>query len=906
MKTTKKVAMRWLTPVLLFVVVSMFSVLSLFQFNVFRGQIAPEEIVVLSPKGEALQLDLSRSSWSSGPTPMITVAWTRTMMNGKNYVISISNLATGKLLRQITVSYSSLPDRMNPTYQLPATGFVPYTEYAISVSVTGGAIPNPPSPPSIFWVGVKDMPSYELQQPSILGPTGEVTSASALATWTSLDPRTRTYHVELSEPDSLNTFSVSTRSLPDINSPSFSFASKMTLKQNVQYRFRVRGEDMNRAKSLWSDYGTFTVNEDVFSQTKPTAISPAGPQHYFDNTFRWNPVEGAKYYRVEVRGSNNQLSFTQTVYTQNLVDKSKPSLTIYNFPVNDKNTYVWYVVAYSMNETMSQSSDMVSFSSLLDSFADKKPVALGPTGTVDKNSVKFSWQKLPYAVGYNVSIAAGSKSYLKRVNVSDVGEPDVYAISFPDLPIEYDTQYTFTVRAFDAKYVNSQSSDPVSFRTATNDFLSIVPEVIGPKGSVTSFDSTISWKRVPGADQYRINFFTESGFSKPFSYSKYLLASSFPDGDTLSLKIPDCPLDAGITFWYQIQARNKEGWHSKPSLETRFTIALSEFAQITPEAIAPHGIVSLSPGVSVELTWKAVPSAVSYFVKIYRGDGFQKDVEVPVSTLVTPERPSLIFDQSLIIANGTYAFSVLGKNAQGITTKVSIPLNFSFTEALSSSTSTSSTASADFAKSKPRITGPRSGSPETSNITWDEVLGATSYGIWVKDYSLGSDTTVLNVSLPLSAIGDPHAPSMHTDSIFKKRGIYTVWVRAERQFLGMTKKELSLWSRGLAFVAGVGTYGDNTGGELTSMRPVVSVPVSPSSTMPTITWEAIPGVGAYHLYVKNASTNRVEKILALSSDELSYQFTYPLQSGKKYSVWLRAQGAGDFSAWSILKTFTVK
>lgn len=767
----------------LFALAVVISAVSFTQLNSLRGQLFQGPITVISPVGEAVKIDISGGYMS--PTAKINVSWS-TSMTRQGYSIIVKELLTGKLVRQISVSFSSLPDKGRPSYQLPVTGLIPYREYTVSVASLDSLITTR-SAASTFWIAVKDMPSYEQQMPEVYAPVGEIPYTEAVATWSALDVRTRKYYVELSEPSSLNSYTVTTKSLSDIGSPSLFLPSKITLKENVRYQYRVMGEDMYGKKSQWSNFGSFTINNNAtFESAKPTLISPSGIQHYFDKTFRWNPIKGTYYYRVEIRGTNNSVSYSLIVRADNLLDKNSPLVVVSNFPVNDQNTYVWYVTAYSIDEKSSQTSDMIPFSVVLDSFKDKKPVAVGPTGIVKKEDVKFSWNKLEYAVAYNVSISVGSQTYLKRVNASDYGDPDVYAVSFSDVNITDDTDYSFTVVAFDSTYVNSQPSNRIQFRTSANDFVNLVPETVAPKGTIASFDGELHWLPVSGAWDYRVSAMSLNS-AVPFGYSAYVSVSSLSDPANPSWLVPNIPLDAG-TYSFTIQARNPQGYHSKVSQETFFQTKLAD----------------------------------------------------------TP--------------------SVLGV--------------------------------------KPVVTGPLSGSSETSPIAWDPVPGATSYGIWINSLTDGKDTTVYNKSIPLTEINDPTAPSF-SPGVFAKGGNYNIWVRAEKQGSSVVGKELSQWSRAFAFVAAVGAHGSNADGKLSSTKPVVMVPVSPTDSSPVISWQPVPGAGSYILYITNATKNKIEKVVALDDTTSSYVPEYPLIAGHKYNVWVRAVGGGYFSPWSQAATFTV-
>lgn len=964
-------------------------IIAFYQSGVLRGQLMGGASEILTPVGEAFQIDLSQS-W--GPSVgFINVTWTPSRTNG-SYALMLRDHTTGNLLRKITVSPSALRERGNPSYQLSVNGIVPYTEYRMSVATIDGSIQSPESKPKVFWVGIKDMPSYESQKPEIVAPKGIITFADAIIQWEQMDPRTRKYTIEISEPSDLDAFTVTTRSLSDQRSPSFNITEQKELKIDVEYRYRVIGEDLYGHKSQWSDFGSFTIQDQNFADAKPTLISPIGEQNYFDNTFTWDPIPGAKYYRVEVRGDNNQEAFTRTVLTQNLFDKGHPSVSI-PIPKNNQNTYIWYVVAYSLDDTPSQSSEMAQFSSLLGTFQEQKPVVLGPTGTISPENVLFSWQKLPYAVGYNLAVTAGARNYLHRFNAADLTENEgVYEVALPGFTADHGAEYSSMVTAFDATYVYSQPSDPLSFRTRDNDFLSVVPEIIGPKGTVSSFDGAVRWKAVSGAKDYRVSV-TSQDPAKPFSYNAYILVSNLENASSPSWTIPNISRAAGARYSFRIQARNMQGFHSQMSERAMFDVELPAFTRIMPELISPSGVIPRSEDQPTILKWKAVIGAEAYIVTLHGGDGTDAEFEVMVADLADKTRPSLAFDPALSVANATFAFRVQARNAEGILSQLSQPLNFSFdassfskvvpnglapvqsvktpdvtltwkpitraeayevelkeNQGNSSLTTvnvsdltdpnapklmksfaigkridfrvrglkdagtdmTQWSAWANFtidtpsiSKTLPLVTGPLSGSSNTSSITWNAVPGAISYDVWLRNYTFGSDTTLVHRSYAVGVLSNANAPSLNL-GVFKPGGIYMIWIRAEKQVSDGAKKELSPWSKGFAFVADVGTHGENVDGKLSTVKPVITFPTTPAALMPVIAWQAVPKAGSYELFIQNNTAKRIEKVTALAGNVTSYKPTYNLTPGGSYTVWIRAIGGGEFSAWSVAKTFTVQ
>lgn len=160
-------------------------------------------------------------------------------------------------------------------------------------------------------------------------------------------------------------------------------------------------------------------------------------------------------------------------------------------------------------------------------------------------------------------------------------------------------------------------------------------------------------------------------------------------------------------------------------------------------------------------------------------------------------------------------------------------------------------------------------------ITWNAVLGADSYDVWISPSNNVStpsdDTNVQGTSLT------PRRPL----SI----GRHAVWVRARSD-----SGEVSAWSAAATI-------------DITT-APVVSVSAVTPQFQASVSWTPIAGAARYEVWANNLTTNTSKAFYAAAETSLSYA-TASLGLGR-YSVWVRGVTAdGRVGGWSSAQTLDV-
>lgn len=151
-------------------------------------------------------------------------------------------------------------------------------------------------------------------------------------------------------------------------------------------------------------------------------------------------------------------------------------------------------------------------------------------------------------------------------------------------------------------------------------------------------------------------------------------------------------------------------------------------------------------------------------------------------------------------------------------------------------------------------------------ISWEPVLGARSYRIWLSN--LSTDVPVLRKGgLRTTTFTPPSSLPLAN---------YRVWIAA------IAPKTFGGWSRPVDFVA--------------APAPVLQS-INPTLGSNTYQWSSVPGATSYEFELRNLSSG--ETVLSETIEGTSWTPGTVLFSGVKYRWWVRAESAqGVFSRWS--------
>lgn len=157
-------------------------------------------------------------------------------------------------------------------------------------------------------------------------------------------------------------------------------------------------------------------------------------------------------------------------------------------------------------------------------------------------------------------------------------------------------------------------------------------------------------------------------------------------------------------------------------------------------------------------------------------------------------------------------------------------------------------------------------------VTWNPVLGAQTYKVWVSNLSTGQSPVILQDGLTTNSFTPTSALPL---------GVYRIWVAA--------------WSGG-------NSAGWSSPIDIQIAPAPVQSDVSPTMLGERFSWSSVAGATSYEFQLKNMRTN--ELTLNISVQGTSLTQIPVLFSGTTYRWWVRAKSAqGVYSLWSGPKDF---
>ncbi len=247
-----------------------------------------------------------------------------------------------------------------------------------------------------------------------------------------------------------------------------------------------------------------------------------------------------------------------------------------------------------------------------------------------------------------------------------------------------DTSYQSTELAPNTVYYYKVTADNGSGESEPSQILSDTTIVAAPKGLTDSVISEsridLSWGKVDGATSYKIYRALASGGD----YTEI--------GDTTTAYYYSTGLTANTTYLYKVKAHNTKG-------DSEFSDSL----RVTTIVVAPSSVLATPQSSSqIDISWALVEGATDYSIYILGSDGIY-------SELGTTD--SLIYHSTELASNTEYYYQVSAHSDAGESALSSV---VSDTTRLLPPTS---------------LTVIASGATQT-NLSWQEVAGATSYKIY--------------------------------------------------------------------------------------------------------------------------------------------------------------------------------
>ena len=303
------------------------------------------------------------------------------------------------------------------------------------------------------------------------------------------------------------------------------------------------------------------------------------------------------------------------------------------------------------------------------------------------------------------------------------------------------------------------------------------------------------------------------------------------------------PLIVGDTYQWSVQVVDTLGTVSPWS-----TLTISVTNLTPPTLLGPSGPAEPQP----VFTWSPLAGAVHYDIWVQNQITGQVIRNTNVSgTNWTPPTP--------LTQGSTYSWWVRGVDANAISGPWSAAVTFS-----------------ESVLPAPTLSAPSGSAGLQPTLTWNAVVGADHYDIWLQDETSGQlirDTTVPATSWV------PPAPLTAHDN-------YTWWVRAidPATYDGQ-------WSTPLSFTA------------YAVAAPTLVGPSGSASTFANFRWNAVDGADHYDIWVQDMQTGQVQR----DQQVLGTNWIAPnaLKTGDTEQWWVRALNAADSAGpWSSSLTFT--
>ena len=338
---------------------------------------------------------------------------------------------------------------------------------------------------------------------------------------------------------------------------------------------------------------------------KAALVSPAATANNLSSPlmFDWNPVPGAKGYRVLANFGNGEAESLGTT------DANTTLLTV-KLP---NGTGSWAVQTFFGEDCPTTLSDRRAFTVTQGSACPTTaPQLIAPANNTPTVSspVVFDWSAVPDAIGYALFLSTGGDYSLYGTTDAQTTQLERLV---PDGAIDW--------------FVVARFTGCPDARSATFDFgtdaaecqLGAVQILTPAKGAEVSSPVTVSWSPVPTATQYRVTLQSANGA---------VALSSRTTNTSESLRLP-----AGA-FRVRVEAL-RDGCTSSAA-EREFTVqtAANCATNLAPVLVSPIGspnqpVQAQSP---VTLTWNPVANAIGYQVFASRGDEPFEDIGVTNQT----------------------------------------------------------------------------------------------------------------------------------------------------------------------------------------------------------------------------------------------------------------------------------
>jgi len=411
-----------------------------------------------------------------------------------------------------------------------------------------------------------------------------------------------------------------------------------------------------------------------FRKYIPAPILTAPPDHIALTApvFRWNPLAGAAYYKIEITQDAGFTAIDATFTTYN--PSFTPNSTL------PHGTYYWRVRGVDAGGNEGENSAIWSFVKRI-----PPPKLLAPVDQLWIVFPSLSWSAVEDAAYYRVEISPNVA--FNPITFSDI----TYATRLtPSNTLPHGTLY-WRVRGVDADGHEGENSAPGSFIKYIE-----APKLISPANNANVTLPVFEWSPVEGAVTYKVEVSQLASFnSLADTYTTYQ-----------ARLIPSQSLPAGNYFW-RVTGLDSDNHSGQISDARSFTLSAPPAASAATPILQTPTEGEVIPSDPV-FRWTRVAGAASYLLKVSTSPTFTS-----LYDSLTVKYPAYApYDAGLkfTYATGSYYWKVEAKNASNQVIATSLPGSFTKTAQL-------------------LLTGPddQASLPEDPSYTWTPVAGAKTY-----------------------------------------------------------------------------------------------------------------------------------------------------------------------------------
>jgi hypothetical protein len=412
----------------------------------------------------------------------------------------------------------------------------------------------------------------------------------------------------------------------------------------------------------------------------------------------WQASSGALSYQVQVATAP---SFQNPVADQIGVTETQ---TVVN-GLSGNTTYYWRVRAQAL---LVQSAWSLPWSFTIQGVPPVAPVLVlpGQGATGQSTSLLLAWSQTTGAETYHVQLSTSATFANPIINDSGI-VPTSYSVT----GLAGGTQYFWKVRGKNAGGIGAWS-EARNFTTAVS--LPATPTLTAPADGSTGQPTTTSlqWNSTSGAARYHVQVSTD------VSFSVLTLSDSSVEGRSRQVQ----SLADSTRYYWRVRGVN-DGGSGPWSVVWNFrTASGSPAAPMSPQLLVPANASTNQP-TSLDLHWQSAQRAATYKVQMSDSPTYAQTVLDTTGIVDTTLRVRSLQDST------QYFWHVKAVNAGG-ESNWSASRNFT--------TAPDGPGSLE----APVLLSPANGSvnmPTTVTVTWQEVIGATSYQVQVS-----TDETFLN------------------------------------------------------------------------------------------------------------------------------------------------------------------